>query len=202
MPHVAICIPSYGDWKPNFCMDVIRLISCLPEDRNTSVELFWEASTILLQGRQDLADQAIRCGATHALFLDTDMRFPSDALLRLLARDKPIIGANYTQRRPPHTATASKDNKRVSSRGRSGIAEVDALGFGVCLIDTSVLKSMRKPWFMFGYRASDGDFVGEDVFFFARAKEAGFQAFIDHDLSQDVRHIGEVELDADMSAIG
>lgn len=76
------------------------------------------------------------------------------------------------------------------------------MGFGVCLISTEVFKKTKKPWFMFGFNPRADDYVGEDVFFFARAKEAGFTAFVDHDLSQDVRHIGEVELDVDMSAIG
>jgi len=202
MRKVGICIPHYGDWKPNFCLDLIGILSNLPPERDLEVQVFRVSSSILLQARQDLAKMTLLSGCDYALFLDVDMRFPSDSLLRLLARDKAIVGANYTQRNPPHRPTASKANQRVSSLGKSGVQEVDTIGFGVCLIRTEVFRSLEMPWFMFGYNPNIGDFVGEDVFFFARAKEAGFPCFVDHELSQDVRHIGEVELDIDMGSIG
>ena len=202
MKKVAICIPHYGDLKPNFTLDLFGLLGEFPNDRQLEVSLHRVSSSILLQGRHDLARMALAEEADYALFLDADMRFPRDSLLRLLHHNKPIIGANYTQRNPPHQPTASKDNKRLSSLGRSGIQEVDTVGFGVCLIATDVFRKVAKPWFMFGYNPRVDDYVGEDVYFFAKAKAAGFPAFVDHDLSQDVRHIGEVELDVDMSAIG
>lgn len=204
MKHVTLCIPCYGEWKADFCMDVIALFGEFPETQANLIGIGIEyvRSSMLPQARQMLAQTAVLRESTHALFLDTDMRFPKDTILRLLKHDKDIVGANYTQRIQPHQPTACKGDKRLSSLGRSGLEEVDGLGFGVCMIKTEVLAKMELPLFMFGYRAKTNEFVGEDIWFFNRARDKGFKVFVDHDLSQEVRHIGEVELDVDMSAIG
>lgn len=202
MNHVSILIPHYADLKANFTLDLVGLMACFPEERDLIVQLERSSGSILPELRQGLALKALQNESTHALFLDCDMRFPPDALLQLLKRDRAIVGANYTQRNPPHRPTASKNDKRLSSLGRSGIEEVDTVGFGCCLIETQVIARMETPLFMFGYNKRREEFVGEDVFFFKQARSLGFKTFVDHDLSQEVRHIGEVELDCDMSAVG
>ena len=63
--------------------------------------------TYLPQQRMTLVKEAFQSGSTHILWIDSDMRFPKDALIRLLDRDLPIVGANYPMRRTPIIPTAT-----------------------------------------------------------------------------------------------
>lgn len=135
--------------------------------------------------------------ATHILFIDSDMRFPPDTLERLLAHKKDIIGCN-ARSRTEDTWVARKDDKSISSEGRKGIQEVDTLGFGIILIDlkvfTSKLRAVPPNCFAQPFNNYNGLFVGEDIYFCTVARDKGWKIWVDHDLSQEVKHIGQVEL--------
>jgi hypothetical protein len=144
----------------------------------------------------DLRNKAVKAaqaaGASHLLFLDSDMRFPEDTLDRLLQHNLDIVAANYVQRTMSEWCVARSEGVPVQSQGRTGLQVVDSTGTGVMLIRMSVFDQLPTPRFD---TPCDGQvFTGEDVFFCQRAQMAGFDIFIDHDLSQDVRHQGSVEL--------
>ncbi len=143
--------------------------------------------------RQSSAAAAVQAGATHVLFLDSDMRFPETTLECLLAHDVPIVGANYVQRTMPDwwVARAQQGGGCVSSVGRSGLQAVESVGFGVMLIRCEVLAQLPQPWFHAPYDALRH--VGEDVYFCQQAARFGIPARINHDLSQAVRHQGMIE---------
>ena len=201
MTKVAIGIPAHDNWKAPFGYDVAGLIlqfRTRPELQSVGVELHSVISSVLPKSRSGLVGRAFKTEATHILWLDTDMRFPVDTLIRLLARKKPIVGANVRARGYPHTFTAirgleKQDRRRVKTLTLStGIEAVDYMGLAVTLIETRVFKAVSKPWFSFAYE--NGDYIGEDCFFLRKARGAGFRPYIDHDLSKEVAHIANKEL--------
>ena len=130
------------------------------------------------------------------------MRFPRDALVRLLSREQDIVGVNYVTRQPPmhyvalkSTITADGPGEYLATRADStGLEEAEAIGFGMVLIHGSVWSKIGPgPWFMFDYDKDLDLLIGEDVYFCRRAREAGFKVMVDHDLSHEVRHIGQWE---------
>jgi hypothetical protein len=146
--------------------------------------------TYLCSQRTDLIKSALEVKADYLLFIDSDMRFPKDTLTRLLKHHKDIIGANC-KHRTADKCTAIKDGKEISSKDRTGIEEIDSLGFGVTLISLEVFEKVPEVWFATPY---DGEkFVGEDRYFYHQAKQNGFQIWIDHDLSKEVKHSGYKE---------
>lgn len=144
------------------------------------------------QARCVLVDRARIMGASHLLFLDDDNTFPWDTADRLLAHDKAIIAANYTSRAAPVTPLASRNGERVQSKGRSGIEVVDFAPTGVMLIDMRVFDHLSKPYFKTEHLMPSDQWMSDDVYFCRKAKEAGFETWIDHDLSQQVGHVGWV----------
>lgn len=143
--------------------------------------------------RQYAVQAAQRVGASHLLFLDSDMRFPEDTLERLLARDRDIVAANCVMRTMPELWVARTDGVAVSSVGRTGLQAVDMVGCGVMLIKLSVFDALPLPWFSTPYQLTTHDHLGEDVYFCQEARKAGYDIWIDHDLSQSVRHSASVE---------
>jgi hypothetical protein len=146
--------------------------------------------------------QALEGRADYTLWLDDDMRFPRDSLIRLLQRNVDIVGANYCTRRMPPAPIAIKKIDQVNGSTRlqtreedTHLERVDALGFGVVLVKSKVALKVGYPWFETSDPKEGGEAarVGEDVDFCIKAKAAGFDVFVDHGLSQEVRHIGQFD---------
>ena len=185
---VVIATPTRDTVTAGFAGDLVKLCRRHPDVR-------WMAPLGIYIA--DLRNKAVKAaqtaGASHLLFLDSDMRFPEDTLDRLLAHNVMIVAANYVQRTMSEWCVARVDGVPVQSQGKTGLQAVDSTGTGVMLIKMSLFdKSDPFPWFD---TPCDGrTFTGEDVFFCQRATAQGFSVLIDHDLSQDVRHQGMVEL--------
>jgi hypothetical protein len=185
---VVIATPTRDSVTAGFAGDLIRLCRRHPDAR-------WMAPLGIYIA--DLRNKAVKAaqtaGASHLLFLDSDMRFPEDTLDRLLAHKLPIVCANYVQRTMSEWCVARVDGVPVQSQGRSGLQAVDTTGCGVMLVETAVFDAIDDtPWFDTPF---DGEtFYGEDVYFCQMATRRGWIVWIDHDLSQDVRHQGSVEL--------
>lgn len=161
-----------------------------------------QASSYLHQNRNGLVLGHLRDDAiTHFLFLDDDMRFPKDVLLRLLERGKEIVGANYSGRWcPPRPLAVKKITDEVNGDSEllytyehsHGCEEVETMGLGVTLIARHVFDTVVFPWFECVYNKELLRHEGEDTTFFSRARAAGYKVYVDHDLSKLVGHDGDM----------
>ena len=156
--------------------------------------------TLLPRGRSDLVEAAKEQKATHVLWVDSDMVFPPNTAELLLRWELPLIGANCVRRAPPFMPTArDKSYKEVwttEAKARGQVLEsVNACGFGVVLTAIELFDQIEKPWFMVGYDSTNGNWMSEDIYFFTKAINAGFQPMIDHQLSWEIRHLGELPAD-------
>lgn len=195
--RVLIATPCQDQVAAGFALDLAKLIGYTTLKTNGSIELvaMQNRGTIIPQQRQVLAKQALALQCSHILWIDSDMRFPKDALLRLLEHQLGIVGANYPMRRAPILPTAKhhEHGHLFTMDQAAGLAEVSHAGMGLMLTETQVFQAMQAPWFTLGYSKAEDGFVGEDVYFCRKAKEAGFPTYIDQALSHDVKHIGEIE---------
>jgi hypothetical protein len=202
---IALLIPIHSGAKPAFTECLGNLIAAttradinvdgkktVPEIETMVVSL----STISL-ARGALFDRAERWGADFSLWMDSDHVFPRDALLRLLAHQKPVVGCNISQRQF-EGSTAVAGGERVVPA--AGLQQVDANGLGLCLVDMRVLDKLKRhaeatatpllPLFREVW-AEGPKLMGEDFYFCNRLTAAGVPIFIDHDLSRQVGHIDE-----------
>jgi hypothetical protein len=163
-----------------------------------SLMIYQVPGTLIFNQRERLAEEALKDGADAILWVDSDMRFPKDALEILLSRNLPIVGVNATTRRFPVKPTAldidpeTNDLVKVDSKGKTGLEQVMGVGFGMVLIKKEVFEAAQKPWFWFE-QTDKGGIIGEDIYFCAKAFDAGYKTVIDHDLSMHIRHIGTYE---------
>lgn len=197
---VAICIPSREMCHASFAFDLANLVGHWTAKHGASgaLNICNVRGTLIADQRTDLVRMALSSGADSILWLDDDMRFPKDALDRLLARGKPIVGCNYTTRVIPPEPTATRlvggKWRKVQTRPEStGLEAVDFMGFGCMLVKADVFRKLDVPWFHLGYSSVDHKFIGEDVYFGMKATAAGYEMLLDHDLSKEIRHIGSLE---------
>ncbi len=183
---ILIATPTRDQMYAGFTVDLVNLVSFC------KTGFMVTQGTILPNLRNLLAGKAVENDYSHVLFIDSDMRFPCNTVDRLLAHDVGIVGANCKQRTQDEW-TARKEGKFITSENKTGLEEVDTIGMGVTLIKTDILTSLREPWFSTPYDQESRKHIGEDVYFCQMAKARGFSIWIDHDLSQEVRHAGLVE---------
>lgn len=184
-----------------FCFDLARLVQYEVQRGVNEIQLLQMPGTLIFSQREKLAEEALAMGCEQLLWIDSDQRFPANALEILQARDVLAIGTNATTRREPILPTARnlsiqhKDGdvcqvwERVESRGKTGIEQVTAVGFACTLVDRSVFETIPKPWFNI-FWTDAGDVVGEDVAFCVKCLENSIPVYVDHELSLCVGHIG------------
>jgi hypothetical protein len=195
---VAILVPARDTVMTSFAYDMARAMSFHTATTDDRVILFTSHGTLIASQRMELARQALEEKADYLLWLDSDMRFPKETIGHLILRDKPIVAANYATRRMPVKPVAMRDeggkiNRVYTDTESEGLESVDYVGMGVMMTKREVFEKVEAPWFAIPYSTIGNHYIGEDVFFCKKAKEAGFEVLLDHDLSHHVKHIGTFE---------
>jgi hypothetical protein len=217
--HVAVCIPTHDTLAAHFAYDLAQMMSFTALHYNKpglieTLSLHMVKGTYVHSARMALAAECLQNGADYLLYLDSDMRFPKEALVRLLSHSKAFVGTNYPRRGIPPKWVAIKKVVGVNEEGEKvpgeilittqeseGLEEVEALGFGCVLLHRSVFDAMvqihppkEKGYFwFFDWDAEAQTHVGEDVFFCRLARKAGATILVDHDLSKEIKHVGQFE---------
>lgn len=194
--RIAICTPCQDQVSAGYAMDLAKLVGLTLRERpDVDLVLFQVRGSILPSQRMQLVRLALAGEADAILWIDSDHRFPKDALLRLLEHGKPIVAANYATRRPPILPVAedAERGRLFTDSESGGLVDVTHAGMGLMLVQCGVYRAIPEPWFALGFSKSEGEYLGEDVFFCRRAKEAGFPTLVDQDVSKDVKHVGEME---------
>lgn len=137
-------------------------------------------------------------GFDYCLYLDSDVIPPSDAVLKLMSRRKPIISGVYHRRSPPEGVPVMlKGGKWIQNYKPNTIMEVDLVGAGCLLVHRSVFQTLpqqREGKHWFDWRVDmqsvlpQGAAMSEDFTFCQHAKSNGFKIYVD--TSVVCKHIG------------
>ncbi len=192
---VLVGVPCSSECSSFFAYDLARLTAfsgvSIP---NCNLRLLFSQGTLIGPQREDIVRAALGVGATHILWLDSDMRFPKETLQGLLGHKKDIVAANYTKRVPPHVPTAFANGTFLFTHEDSeGLVPVEHVGMGVMLTRTEVFEKVGKPRFPIEYLPEVDSYQGEDVAFMLKAKLVGYKIWVDQDLSKYIHHTGTME---------
>lgn len=210
--NILVCIPAHYKCHSLFTYSLTQMtnltIAVLGPQHDVGVAM--NIGTYVHKSRTELLQAALNADATHVLWVDSDMRFPADALLRLLRHQVPVVGINYAKKdMPPEFVAIKRVPEAEAAEGdygaflrtdekSTGLEEVDAVGFGLVLMETAALADLpdpgKDPWFWYK-QTSDGRTIGEDVYFckYMLQERLGQRIFVDHDLSWECSHIGDFE---------
>lgn len=151
------------------------------------------------KARNALAELVFQHNAEWLFYLDSDVLPPSDALVRLISHNLPIVSGLYYMRTPPHEPLALRHVPGagltpVPSWKPGELIDVDAIGMGCCLLHRRVLERIPRPWFEWSYgesrelyvkgeneayRKIDLHGVSEDYEFCYKLKKYGFKIYVD-----------------------
>lgn len=196
---VAVCMSSGGMVVASLsvCMAALVANSAVA---GVPITIINGESSLNMVNRNYAVDQARAQGCTHAFLADSDMVFPADALLRLLAADRDIVGALYARRVAPFATLG-----RLVDPAASGVAEAEEMGIGCVLIRLSVFDKLDRPYLrcpavyqgspeLVGFDLtgiSFGETMDDSVWFSKAARRAGFKLWVDTALTLEVGHTGQ-----------
>jgi len=131
--------------------------------------------------RELCIDRALDMGADYLMFYDDDMQFDCSVLMRLLRHQLPVVAAlAFTAREPivpvlyrmTPKDNGAYHNEPILDYERDALIKVDAVGFGVVLIQATTFRRVPKPWF-----SNPG--AGEDIQFCFQCRKYGVPIYAD-----------------------
>ena len=146
--------------------------------------------SLIYKSRNDLGQIAIREKADYVLWLDSDMVFPTELLVDLMAdlKDgKDIVSAVCHMRRPPFRPVFYKklrqgltpdenEYENYDDYPTDGPFQVEGCGFGCILMRTEVMQTVMDKYHEL-FAPLPG--FGEDLSFCIRARGCGFDIWVD-----------------------
>ena len=190
---LAILVPTRDTVHSQFAYCLAQLIKTTSE-AGIDTYLFFDSSTILLNQREKLIENAKDIKCDYVLWLDSDMMFPSTTALRLLVHNKDIVACNYMKRSKPLKTVAYTDLRNWDSwlplEPKDDLIKVEGVGMGCMLMKTEIFSSLQKPYFEFTYKGDTQDWYGEDFMLLTKLRINGYSVYIDTILSMDIKHLG------------
>lgn len=134
---------------------------------------------------------------THLFFVDDDTVPPNEAIVKLLALDKPIAtGITPIMRMQGDELTQVYNCFLETTKVQNALGEtvtqlnsidpdstepvqIERCGGSCLLIHRDVLEKMAAPWFKNLWNEEYTTYLGEDFYFCDKAREAGFEIWCD-----------------------
>jgi len=139
--HLHIGIPCYGGMVSEPTMtSFLRFIllaqqAGLPWSLDTMVN-----ESLVTRARNNLmAKMMTNTAATHFMFIDADIRFEPDSILKMIACDKDVIGGLYPKKALPVNYVI---NLRPETKIQGDIFTVDTMGTGFLLFKRPVYEKL------------------------------------------------------------
>lgn len=147
--------------------------------------------------RNEFAKALLASDYTHLAMLDTDQLHQPDViehLARWILLDKQqcqIVSGLHFRRGAPFDPLCFEYDKeadtfRAPVEWPIGLIEADVIGHGSVIIAREVFETLPEPWWAYSYqKTSEGKYPSEDVYFCAKARNAGFRIFVDTTQTSD-----------------
>lgn len=115
--NIAICTPAYGgQLTTTYTQCLIQTMDLIRSLGGNARPLFLNNESLVQRGRNTLVAQALASKPefTHILFIDADIGWPAQSILRLLAKDVDIVGGIYPHKHYSwERLVQSQDFKRI-----------------------------------------------------------------------------------------
>ncbi len=149
--------------KINFTMDVVYNESLIPRARNNLAAKFLSTP-----------------GATHLMFIDVDLGFEAESVLKLLCNNQDVVGGLYPKKSLPISYVVNTVSSPQESSPET--VEVSTLGTGFMLIKRHVIEKMIGAFPELKYK----DDIG-----FGKEFEPNMYALFDTAISPDQHYLSE-----------
>ena len=141
--HIHFCLPMYGG-NCNEATFISMIKFCIIAQKiglNYSIDTMVNES-LITRGRNNLvAKMLFNKAATHLFFIDVDLGFDPEAILRLICHNQDVVGGVYPMKRIPIKYVINTVPNPVHDLDR-GLIEVSTLGTGFLCVKRHVIEKM------------------------------------------------------------
>ena len=93
-PTILICMPCYDDVKINTMLSIFKMAKALSKS-GIEVGINTMKSPLIHQARNYLTATFLKSSYSHLLFIDSDVEFEPEAIVKMMVADKDIICTPY-----------------------------------------------------------------------------------------------------------
>lgn len=207
MDKIFIGVPAYNGISALTTGTIIYLLNS--SNFNCKLSIHPDCALVAL-ARSELLGKFLESDCSHFLFLDADISFDPYLITRMLSVGLDVVVSSYASRHPPYKANINNIvPKNIFEHNGENLIEIHSTGLGCCLVSRKAIEETCKAFPQLEYDAescaksfalfleevlpspTDGKikFMGEDIMFFIRLREAGFPAYamIDATIAHDGR---------------
>jgi len=207
-PSIFIAMPCYDSVKINTMLSVIKLVQQLGKS-GIEVGIHTMKSPLIHQARNYLTSVFLTTEYQYMLFVDSDVEFEAEAVVRMMVAKKNIVCTPYRVKsvdtsKHIYGAIEFKDPKNILVLAE-GLVEIEAGPTGLMLIDRKVFEKIIKNrpdlkiknrvnpgikedekshsfyHLFFDFAFEDGYTIGEDLSFCKLARKEGFKLYANTD---------------------
>jgi len=180
--------------------------------------------SLITRGRNILTAMFLESDCSHLMFIDADIEFQADDLLRMMAYDKPIMAAAYPKKALPiqyaiNFKFINQEKKQI--RIENGAVEVLDASTGFFLVKRDVIEKMMQEYPELHYRndsnidekfnkycysffdtihdPEDNRYLSEDYTFCRRWQKLGGEIWLDPNTK--LNHVGTYSFEGDVTKI-
>jgi len=180
--------------------------------------------SLITRGRNILTAMFLESDCSHLMFIDADIEFQADDLLRMMAYDKPIMAAAYPKKALPiqyaiNFKFINQEKKQI--RIENGAVEVLDASTGFFLVKREVVEKMMQAYPELHYRndsnidekfnkycysffdtihdPEDNRYLSEDYTFCRRWQKLGGEIWLDPNTK--LNHVGTHSFEGDVTKI-
>lgn len=223
--NVFFATPCYGgNITDQFFLSMIRTSQKFMQHHINFRITTLRNESLVTRARNTLVAMFLASECTHLMFIDADIEFEADDVIRALAYDKPILAGAYSKKTlPVQYALNFKyiDSERKRVRAENGIVEVLDASTGFFLIKREVIEKMILEHPELHYRNDsnldpalnkycyalfdtildpvDNRYLSEDYTFCRRWQQMGGEIWLDP--STKLNHVGSYTFEGDVSKI-
>lgn len=169
--------------------------------------------SVVTRARNMIAEEFLKSDCDSLMFIDSDMSFSPDDVIRLLAfnQERPIVAGAYEARKKGkiYILTLDDDNGQIVMDSM-GLVKAKRVATGFMMIRRDVftkLAELHPEWLhkdvnsdalmysFFDFKVTPEGYIGEDFLFCERAIDAGFTVWIDPTIK--LGHMGIHEFESD-----
>ena len=191
-PVIFIATPMFGG-QCNY-MYMISLINVLTKLGQAGIPAMFEVAaneSLITKARNILVEGFLRSNATHMLFIDADLGFDGDDIVRMIQADKELIGGQYAKKKinwdvVKQTVLARPDITGPAMDPKTMTRIADAHREAHAFFDVSIDEKTRA-------------YTSEDFTFCKRWRQIGGQVFL-APWTRTV-HVGTYEYVCDLAAV-
>lgn len=192
---VFIAVPVYGGVSALTMGCILQVLnSGLP----AQLSIYPDCALVTL-ARSELLASFLHSDCTHLFFIDTDISFNPMLVRQMAESGKDVVANAYVGRHPPYDPMINLVSPYNLVKGANGskMLEIHSTGLGCCMVSRKAAEETCKLFPELEYQSAHGHnawalfleairpappdnilkFMGEDIMFFFRLREAGFPAF-------------------------